>query len=78
MDFQLLKLRDVRRLLPRSRSTLYSEMARGLFPRPIKAGRGSYWRDDEVRDLISAYAAGTDEAGLRELCISFYQRRRGK
>lgn len=76
MDFQLLNLRDVRRLLPRSRSTLYSEMARGLFPKPIKAGRGSFWRDDEIRDLVAAYAVGTDEDGLRALCADFYRRRR--
>jgi predicted DNA-binding transcriptional regulator AlpA len=78
MDFQLLKLREVRRLLPRSRSTLYSEMARGLFPKPIKAGRGSFWRNDEIRDLIAAYGAGADEDGLRSLCVSFYRRRRGE
>jgi prophage regulatory protein len=75
MDFQLLNLREVRRRLPRSRSTLYSEIARGIFPKPIKAGRGSFWRDDEVEDLVAAYAGGATEPDLRALCESFYQRR---
>ena len=77
MAFNLISLREVRRRLPRSRSTLYLEIARGLFPKPIKAGRSSYWRDDEVDDLIAAYAADATPADLKKLCQCFYERRRG-
>lgn len=77
MAFTLISLREVRRRLPRSRSTLYLEIARGVFPRPIKAGRSSYWRDDEVDDLIAAYATEATPADLKKLCQRFYERRRG-
>jgi prophage regulatory protein len=77
MAFALISLRDVRRRIPRSRSTLYGEMARGVFPRSIKAGRSSYWRDDEVDDLIAAYAEDATQDDLRNLCEGFYRRRRG-
>jgi prophage regulatory protein len=75
MTFQLISLSGVRQRLPRSRSTIYAEIARGVFPRPLKVGRGSFWRDDEVDDLIAAYAAGASEEDLKGLCGRFYQRR---
>ena len=78
MTFALINLREVRRRIPRSRSTFYAEIVRGIFPRPLKIGRGSYWRDDEVADLIGAYATGATEADLRTLCNSFYERRRSR
>ena len=75
MAFALINLREVRKRIPRSRSTLYNEIGRGLFPKPIKAGRSSFWRDEEVDELIKAYGAGADEAGLRSLCTTLYERR---
>ena len=75
---QLLNLREVRRRLPRSRSTIYSEIAKGLFPKPLKVGRGSFWGDQEVDDLIGAYAVGASNDDLRRLCGEFYDRRRGR
>lgn len=78
MAFVLINLHEVRRRIPRSRSTLYAEIAAGIFPRPVKVGRGSYWRDDEVDDLVVAYAAGATAEELRALCRSFYERRLGR
>jgi len=78
MDCQLLNLREVRRRLPRSRSTLYDEIKKGIFPKPIKAGRGSFWRDDEIEDLIGAYSVSASGADLKSLCSRFYERRRGR
>lgn len=75
MTFQLINLREVQRQLPRSRSTLYAEISRGVFPKPLKIGRGSYWRNDEIHDLITAYAGGAGDQDLRDLCASFYERR---
>lgn len=78
VTFALISLSDVRKRLPRSRSTIYSEIARSTFPKPIKVGRGSYWRDDEVEGLIAAYAAGATHDDLRRLCSGFYERRLGR
>lgn len=78
MTYNLINLREVRRRLPRSRSTIYAEIDRRVFPRPIKVGRGSYWRDDEIESLITAYSEGADAATLQRLCCTFYQRRLGR
>jgi prophage regulatory protein len=75
MAFALINLHQVRRRIPRSKSTLYAEIAAGIFPRPIKLGRGSYWRDDEVDELIDAYSSGASAQDLSQLCVSFYRRR---
>ena len=75
MSFQLINLREVRRRLPRSRSTVYAEIAKGIFPRPLKVGRGSFWRDDEIDDLIAAYARGATLGDLKTLCAGFHDRR---
>lgn len=75
MSFQLINLREIQRRLPRSRSTVYAEIAKSVFPRPLKVGRGSFWRDDEIDDLIAAYARGATSEDLRSLCEGFYERR---
>lgn len=62
--------------MPRSRSTIYKSIGDKTFPRPIKIGRGSFWRDDEIEDLIAAYVGGAAAHDLSVLCESFYERRR--
>jgi prophage regulatory protein len=78
MSSSLINLREVRCRIPRSRSTIYSEIVKGLFPRPIKIGRGSYWLAQEIDALIHAYEAGATGGGLEVLCISLYRRRQGQ
>lgn len=45
----LLRLRDVRKLVPLSRPTIYRRIREGLFPAPVKDGRCSFWDEDEVK-----------------------------
>jgi predicted DNA-binding transcriptional regulator AlpA len=78
MNFALINLSEVQSRIRRSRSTLYNEMAAGIFPRPLKIGRRCFWRDDEVEDLIAAYAADASGADLSRLCEEFYERRRAR
>lgn len=48
----LLRLSDVLRLIPVSRSTLYQWVKDGVFPKPIKLGsRVSAWRCGDVTDF---------------------------
>lgn len=75
MDFHLLKLREVQRRIPRSRSSLYQAISVGHFPGPIKLGRSSYWRSDEIDRLICAYSAGASDAELRSICADIQKRR---
>ncbi|HYD12858.1 MAG TPA: AlpA family phage regulatory protein [Allosphingosinicella sp.] len=75
MNFALINLSEVRGRIRRSRGTIYSEIGRGIFPRPLKIGKRSFWRDDEIDDLITAYAAGASPDELCRLCDTFYERR---
>lgn len=75
MSTQLLRLREVQQRMPRSRSTIYAEIAKGLFPRPLKIGRGSFWPESEIDGLMAAYAGGATHEELRRHCAQFHLRR---
>lgn len=50
---RLLRLRDVLRRFPVSRSAWYAGIANGLYPKPVRIGRRSVaWRDSDITDLI--------------------------
>lgn len=45
----LIRLPQVKKIIPYSSSTIYSMVARGEFPAPVKIGpRGSAWVESEV------------------------------
>lgn len=53
IDDRLLRLPEVLKVLPISRSLLYSRIKDGTFPKPLKFGdRISLWPESEIRDLI--------------------------
>lgn len=52
----LLRLPEVLRRFPVSRSVWYSRVRTGLYPAPIKAGRSSLWRASDVQNLIDQLA----------------------
>ncbi len=47
---------DVKRglngVLPMSRTTFYARVKTGEFPKPVKSGRISLWRVDDIRRLL--------------------------
>lgn len=45
----LLRLADVRKIVPLSRPTIYRRIQEGKFPAPIKDGRCSLWDESKVR-----------------------------
>jgi prophage regulatory protein len=61
-------LPEVIQRLRRSRSSIYSDMERGVFPKPIKLGlRSVGWLTSEVDTIIEARIAGLDEDEIRDL-----------
>lgn len=42
--------------VPFSGPTMYRLIKQGQFPRPIKIGRRSYWRPEEVDAALQAFA----------------------
>lgn len=53
-DRKLLRLPQVQELFPMSVTTIYKLIREGEFPRPIKIGRNSFWKQTEVEDYLSS------------------------
>ena len=58
----LLTIDDLAKRLQQCRSTIWKSVADGIFPRPIKFGRSSRWRLDEIDAFIERQAAQRDTA----------------
>ena len=64
MPSKLLRLNEVLSRIPFSKSSLFREIARGRFPRPIRVGeRRVAWVDDEIGAWEEACVAERDQAG---------------
>ena len=58
-----LRLRDVLRIVPVSRSTWYAGINEGRYPAPVKlAARCSAWRVEDIRDLVENLGCPNDAA----------------
>ena len=55
---RLLRMADVQKIVGLSRAAIYALIAQGLFPRPLKIGRSSRWRPDEIEDYIASAPRG--------------------
>ncbi len=49
MQERLLRLDEVRKIIPLSRPTIYRRIQEGKFPAPLKDGRCSLWEESKVR-----------------------------
>ena len=49
---RLLRLAEVREMVPLSRPTIYRRIQEGKFPAPVKDGRCSLWEESKVREYI--------------------------
>ena len=45
---RLLRLNEVRKIIPLSRPTIYRRIQEGKFPAPVKDGRCSLWEESKV------------------------------
>ena len=61
-NLQVLRRRDVERIIGLSRSTIYNLMAEDAFPTPIRLGaRAVGWLESDIRDWLSQRIAGEIE-----------------
>ena len=51
---------------PIDRSTVYRKIQSGLLPKPIKLGRVSRWREDEIDQVLRDLADARDHTQLKE------------
>lgn len=57
------------------RSSLYLDIQRGIWTRPVRLGRSSAWPRHEVQALICARIAAATTDQLRKLVHELHQRR---
>lgn len=59
---KLLRLPEVRQLVRRSTTRIYSDMNAGRFPRPVRIGaRAVAWRECELQDWLAERIAERDQ-----------------
>jgi len=59
---RVLRRPEVQRLTGLARSTIYSWISRGLFPKPVRLGeRLVGWRESDLRDWLAARAPKVSE-----------------
>ncbi|KAA9005946.1 AlpA family phage regulatory protein [Histidinibacterium aquaticum] len=62
MTERLLRRPEVERLTGLSRSTIYSMMPRGEFPKPVRIGRRAVaWREGDLRIWVASIASERSE-----------------
>ena len=75
---RLLRLPGVRAKYPRCKSSIYSDIADGLFVPPVGCGdRCSTWPEHEVDAIIAARIAGASDDAIRNLVTKLIIERRG-
>jgi predicted DNA-binding transcriptional regulator AlpA len=50
---RLLRLKSVQECIPLSKSAIYSAIAHGRFPAPVKLGRNSFWRESSIKSVVA-------------------------
>lgn len=54
---KLLRIPEVCARVRRGKSTIYSEIKRGVFPAPLKQGGGNYWLETEIDAYLERLVA---------------------
>ena len=70
-SIKLLRLSDCVEMTSRSRSMIYSDIKKGLFPKPFKLGgensRGTFFLKAEINYLIMARASGYSDEAIKSM-----------
>lgn len=49
---RLLNLKEVQRLVPLSKVSIYKLISENSFPKQVKIGRSSYWPESEIGEFV--------------------------
>jgi prophage regulatory protein len=73
---RILRLPDVKTATGRKHASLYSDISRGVFPKPVTIGPNAVgWPEGEVAAINAARIAGRTEDEIRQLVTTLHQRR---
>lgn len=56
-------------------STIYRDIKRGTFPKPVKIGAVSAWPSTEVEAMVAARIAGKSDEEIRALVADLHRQR---
>jgi len=71
----LLRMPDVKRASSLARPTIYRDIRRGTFPKPVKIGTISAWPAAEIAAVNSARIAGKSDDEIRQLVADLHEQR---
>lgn len=54
MDCELVRISKIVEMLQRSRASIYRDIQKGEFPKPLKIGNSSRWLLAEIQDYVAA------------------------
>lgn len=74
----MLKMTAVKGETSMARPTIYRDIKRGTFPKPVKIGRASAWPEREVQAIIAARIAGQSDDEIKALVADLEQQRRAQ
>lgn len=66
-DLELVRIKDVERILGARKSKIYSDAAAGLFPKPLTIGAMSRWPKYEALAVAALRVSGGDDDAVRAL-----------
>ncbi|MEJ1413701.1 MAG: transcriptional regulator [Candidatus Sedimenticola sp. (ex Thyasira tokunagai)] len=69
---KLIRFPGVKNIYRKCTSGIYADITAGLFPKPVKIGRMSFWLLDEVEAVIDAYIAGKSQDEIRSLITQLH------
>ncbi|GGB85218.1 hypothetical protein GCM10007417_26560 [Glycocaulis alkaliphilus] len=72
---ELLRMPEVRRVSGLARPTIYRDIRRGTFPKPVKIGTASAWPSEEIAAINAARISGKSDDEIRVLVASLEARR---
>jgi prophage regulatory protein len=73
---QLLRLPSVKQLIGKSRTTIYRDIQRGIFPRGVLIGGDRVaWPANEIETINKARIAGKTDADIKKLVEQLHQAR---
>lgn len=58
MSPRFYRLRDISKIIGLKRTSVYNLIAAGHLPQPIKVGRASLWKSEDVALLVDKIASG--------------------
>lgn len=73
-----LKIGGVMAALSCQRNKVYDLIEAGKFPPPVKVQRASFWPEEEVSAMMTAWAAGIGEEELKEFVTQIKEARKSR